>query len=63
MGTTMAKKRDERKGSRHKFKPIGLRLDDRWRDKAQALADAERRSLAQMCQILVEEAITTREQK
>jgi hypothetical protein len=60
--TIMAKKKsDDRSKSRHKFKAIGLRLDDARRQQLQVLANAERRSLAQMAQILVEEALDARE--
>jgi hypothetical protein len=61
--TTMAQKKDTRKGSRHKYSPIGLRLNDERRQQAEALAKAERRSLAQMCMILVEEALDAREKR
>jgi hypothetical protein len=57
----MAKKKPA--GSRHKHKAIGLRLDDSKRQEVEALAASERRSLAMMCQILVEEALAARKGK
>ena len=47
--------------SGHKHKAIGLRLDDIRRQQVEELATAERRSLAQMCAILIEEALEARE--
>jgi hypothetical protein len=58
---TMSKKRDST--SRHKYKAIGLRLDEAKRQEVTDMALAERRSLAQMCAILVEEALEARKKR
>jgi hypothetical protein len=57
----MAKKRP--KGSGHKHKLVGLRLPEAVRQEVQALAIAERRSLAMMSTILIEEALAARKGK
>ena len=49
--------------SGHKHRLVGLRLEESVREAVQALATAERRSLAQMCAILVEEAMAARDKK
>jgi hypothetical protein len=46
--------------NRHKYQLVGLRLPDDVREIVQQLADSERRSLSQMCWILVEEALAAR---
>jgi hypothetical protein len=46
--------------NRHKYQLVGLRLPDDLREAIQELADKQRRSLAQMCWILVEEAMAAR---
>jgi hypothetical protein len=55
--------RKKRTDSGHKHKLVGLRLPEAVRLQVKALADAERRSLAQMCAILVEEALQARRGK
>jgi hypothetical protein len=57
----MAKKK--RRDSGHKHKLVGLRLPEALREEAQAMADAEERPLAQMCAILVREALQARREK
>jgi hypothetical protein len=57
----MAKKRPKDGGHKHKL--VGLRLEESFKLKIQAMADAERRSLASMCAILIEEAFQARTKK
>jgi hypothetical protein len=63
---TMARKKKVESGvdsSGHKHRLVGLRLEESVRDKVKALAVAERRSLAMMCVILIEEAMKARGEK
>lgn len=55
----MAKKNSDR----HRSKAIGVRPPTIVREQIQAEADRERRSLAQMALILIEEALTARQNK
>ncbi len=57
------KKKGESRAGVHKHKLIGLRLDDARRQQVQDMATGERRSLAQMCAILIEEALEARGKK
>lgn len=59
----MAKKKSESRPSGNKYKLIGLRLEDSKRQQVQEMATAERRSLAMMCAILIEEALAARGKK
>jgi hypothetical protein len=65
--TTMAKKKSEERGERyssgHKHKLIGVRLEASLRQQVETLAVAETRSLAQMCVVLIKEALVAREKK
>ena len=47
----------------HKYRLVGLRLPEEVRQEVQDRADGERRSLAQMCAILIEEALQARKEK
>jgi hypothetical protein len=63
--TLMAKKQgsDSARPSAHRNKLVGLRLEADIREQAQNMATTERRSLALMCAILVEEALAARQQQ
>jgi hypothetical protein len=60
---TMAKKKDTSRRAGNKHKLIGLRLEESKRQEVQDMATAERRSLAMMCAILIEEALAARKGK
>jgi hypothetical protein len=59
----MTKKKSTSPPAGNRYKLVGLRLNDALRQAAQDLATAERRSLAQMCSILIEEALQARKEK
>jgi hypothetical protein len=59
----MAKKKHTTRPAGNKYKLIGLRLEDSKRQAVQDMATAERRSLAMMCAILIEEALEARKGK
>jgi hypothetical protein len=56
------KKTGESRAGKHKYALVGLRLPDDLREEAQAMANSEERSLSQMCQILVREALAARKE-
>jgi hypothetical protein len=62
MIATMAKKKTDPGGAgdRHRHTAVGLRLPPELRATVESLAREERRSLAQMCAILVEEGLAAR---
>lgn len=59
----MAKKQSTSRPAGNKYKLIGLRLVDDVREQVEEMATGERRPVAQMCAILVEEALAARQQK
>jgi hypothetical protein len=60
MSTKTKRRKPDSKPAGNKYPAIGLRPDDALRERAQALASAEERSLAQMCSILIREALDAR---
>lgn len=57
---TMAKQQGTNRPAGNKHKLIGLRLEEGKRQEVQDMATKERRSLAMMCAILIEEALEAR---
>jgi hypothetical protein len=61
MSVLMAKKKPTADGSRNPLRPqIALRLPDEVRVVVEALADREHRAMANLCAVLVQEALVTR---
>jgi predicted HicB family RNase H-like nuclease len=54
------KKKDDRSGDRHLARQIGFRPDPETLERLEAMARAEKRSLSNLVNVLIEEALAAR---